>query len=68
MNRVAVAFGFEKLPHRFHLHESEGRLLHLFHVVVEFQGFRLVLGQVLLEVTLVTQVTPEEHIRIDIAP
>ena len=68
VDRVAVALGFEELPDRLHLHEARGFLLHLFHVVEQFQRLLVVLRQRLLEIALVAQVPAVEHERIDVAP
>ena len=43
LNRVAGALGFEKLPHRPHLHKLRGFVLQLFHLVVKRQRFFFVL-------------------------
>src|ERR1035437_6002621 len=63
VDRVAVAPGFEELPHRLHLQEARGFLLDLFHVVEQFQRLLFVLRQGLLEIALVPQMAAVDHAR-----
>ena len=68
VDRVAVALGFEELPDRADLHELRGFLLHFFHIVEQFQRFRIALGQQFFEIALEPQMPAVEHERIDVAP
>src|SRR5260370_1269124 len=58
----------EKLPYRPHLHELGRFFFNLFHRCEEFHRFRLPRRKLLLKISPVAKVPPEQHERIDVAP
>ncbi len=65
---ITLAFAFEKLPHDPHFHQRRHLVLDAFHSVMEFEGFRVAVGQRALEVSAKTQVPNIKHLGIDIIP
>src|SRR6266852_572291 len=68
MNRVALRLHLEKLPHRADLHELRRVALDLFHAFKQFDCFLLPRRMLLLEIPAESQVPPEKHVGINVAP
>src|SRR5580692_2597808 len=65
---IAAAFRFEELPHRANFHEKCSFLLHLFHVFVQFERAWISFRQGLFEISAEAQMSPEQHVGIDVTP
>src|ERR1700730_8361782 len=68
LQRFACRLGFEKLPHRPHLHEFSRFLFDLFHALKQFNRLRVALMESFFEIAAESHVPPVEHEWIDVTP